>query len=161
MHVTIEDQLHLDAQPPAVWEAIEDREAHAGWHPFVTGMEGEHRLGAERRCAVVVGGKPGETRERCVEADPERAITWAIEGDTTGFSRMVSDWQAGFMLAADGDGTTVTARSTFRPRNVLVRALLPLIRRRFHRTQREILEALAQYLRDLVVSSPSSRTMRG
>jgi uncharacterized protein YndB with AHSA1/START domain len=161
MHVTIEDQLHLDAEPPDVWTAIQDPDAHAAWHPFVTCIEGTHRLGDERRCAVLVGSKPGQTRERCVEADRERTIMWAIEDDTTGFSRMVSDWRAGFTLAADGHGTAVTARSTFRPRNVLVRALVPLIRRRFHRAQRDILDGLAQYMRGLAVSRPSSRTTLG
>ena len=55
----------------------------------------------------------------------------------------------------------VTARSMFRPRNVLVRATLPLIRRRFHRVQREILDGLGQYVCGLAVSRPSSRTTRG
>jgi uncharacterized protein YndB with AHSA1/START domain len=144
--VTIEDLLRVRAEAPDVWKAIEDTEAHTAWHPYVTRIEGAHRPGAERRCSVLVGSRTGETRERCVEAEPERTITWVIEDDTTGFSRMVTDWRAGFTLAADGDGTTVTARSTFCPRNHLVRALLPLIRRRFHRAQRDILEALEQFV---------------
>jgi uncharacterized protein YndB with AHSA1/START domain len=144
--VTIEDRLRVEADPLAVWSAIEDPAAHAAWHPYVTRIAGEHRAGAERRCSVLVGRRTGETRERCIEAQPERTITWAIEHDTTGFSRMVSDWRAGFTLTRDDGATTVTARSAFRPRNLLVRAMLPAIRRKFHHTQRDILEGLRRSL---------------
>jgi hypothetical protein len=40
--------------------------------------------------------------------------------------------------------TIVTAESCFRPRNVIVRAMLPVIRHRFHRTQRSILRGLIE-----------------
>jgi hypothetical protein len=43
--------------------------------------------------------------------------------------------------------TVVAAESTFEPNNPLVRAMVPIIRRRkFHRTQRVILAALKQSL---------------
>jgi uncharacterized protein YndB with AHSA1/START domain len=154
--VTIEDRLHMRAAAPDVWRAIEDPTAHAAWHPYLTAIAGEHRVGETRTCSVLIGGKPGKTRERCIEAEPERSITWAVEHDTTGFSRMVSDWRAGFTIAPGGDGTAVTARSAFRPRNLAVRAMLPLIRRRFHRTQQDILEALARSVEATQPTSPVS-----
>jgi uncharacterized protein YndB with AHSA1/START domain len=144
--VTIEDEMRVDAPALEVWRAIEDPVAHADWHPYVVRITGEHRVGASRSCAVLVGKKTGETRERCLEADAQRAITWAIDHDTTGFSRMVADWQAGFSLLSQDDGTVVTARSVFRPRNLAVRAMTPLIRRRFHSTQRAILASLKRYV---------------
>jgi uncharacterized protein YndB with AHSA1/START domain len=144
--VTIEDAIRVDAQARDVWRAIEDPAVHADWHPYVVRITGEHQLAASRTCAVVVGKKTGETRERCLEADAPRAITWAIDHDTTGFSRMVTDWQAGFTLLPQDDGTVVTARSVFRPRNLAVRAMTPLIRRRFHSTQRAILASLKRYV---------------
>jgi hypothetical protein len=70
----------------------------------------------------------------------------AIGTDTTGFSRMVSAWRAGFWLEPNGSSTLVSARSVFEPRNVLIRAMLPAIRRRFHRTQRSILAGLKRSL---------------
>lgn len=144
--VTIEDAIHVDAQAREVWRAIEDPVAHADWHPYVVRIAGEHRLGASRSCAVLVGRKTGETRERCLEADAPRAITWGVDHDTTGFSRMVTDWQAGFRLVSQDDGTVVTACSVFRPRNLAVRAVTPLIRRRFHSAQRAILAGLKRYV---------------
>jgi uncharacterized protein YndB with AHSA1/START domain len=138
----IEDVTVIDAPADDVWQAIEDPARHAAWHPFVTAIAGEHRLGASRTCSVLVGNKEGETTEQCVQCDALRRITWTIEHDTTGFSRMVSDWQAGFRLETRDGSTVVTAESTFAANSVLVRVMAPLIRRRFHQTQKAILAAL-------------------
>jgi uncharacterized protein YndB with AHSA1/START domain len=142
--VRIEDERHIEAPPSEVWRAIEDPAAHAAWHPFVIAISGEHRTGGRRTCAVLVGKKTGEVRERCVEAEAERTITWLVEHDTTGFTRMASNPRTGFTLAPHEGGTLVTARSAFEPRNLAVRAVMPLIRRRFHATQRAILAGLAE-----------------
>jgi uncharacterized protein YndB with AHSA1/START domain len=142
--VRISDERLVQAPAEAVWAAIKDPSAHADWHPFVTAIEGEHELGAARACSVTVGGRAGATRERCVDLVPGRKIMWAIDDDSTGFSRMVSDWQAGFELAPEGDATRVTAVSLFRPRSVVLRLMTPLVRRKFHATQTSILAALAE-----------------
>jgi uncharacterized protein YndB with AHSA1/START domain len=141
--VRIIDETSVAAPPGAVWAAIEDPAAHARWHPFVTRITGEHRVGEVRECRVDLGRRHGETRERCIAAEAEREIAWQIEADSTGFLRLVTDWRAGFELKPDGAGQTqVVAASGFAPRTILVRPMLPLIRRKFHRTQREILAAL-------------------
>jgi uncharacterized protein YndB with AHSA1/START domain len=140
--VKIEDEIRIDAPAPEIWELIKDPTAHARWHPFLTEIRGGHGLGQVRTCTVLLGGKTGRTTERCVEDEEASRITWLIETDSTGFGRMVSDWRAGFALTGGDHGTAVTANSTFRPNNLLVRAMLPLIRHRFHRTQRAILNGL-------------------
>jgi hypothetical protein len=140
--VRIADQIVVDAPAPEVWRAIKDPARHADWHPFVTQISGEHRLGGTRTCSVVVGKKVGETRERCVEDDELRGIAWRIEEDSTGFGRMVTDWQSGFALEQRGGATLVTAHSEFRPKGVLVRLMSPIVRRKFHHTQRAILTGL-------------------
>ena len=140
--VRIADDVRVDASIDVVWHAIESPAAHARWHPYVTAIGGGHELREIRECSVLIGKKPGTTKERCVERDERARIIWAIEEDSTGFGRMVSGWRSGFSLI-ERDGTTmVTAESTFRPNNVLVRAMLPLIRRKFHQTQRAILHGL-------------------
>ena len=144
--VRIEDTLAIDVSAPEVWHALKDRAAHARWHPFVTEIAGEHSLGQVRTCSVLVGSKHGETKERCVVEEPANRIAWSVEEDSTGFGRMVSNWRAGFSLTERGDATVVAAESTFEPNNVLVRAALPLIRRKFHQTQRAILAALKESL---------------
>jgi uncharacterized protein YndB with AHSA1/START domain len=141
--VRIVDEIALNAPPGVVWAAIEDPAAHAGWHPFVTRISGEHRLGARRACEVEHGKRQGETRERCIARESERRIAWRIEEDSIGFLRLVSDWTAGFELRPDGSATTlVTAESVFRPKSLLVWPVIPLVRRKFHETQRTILGAL-------------------
>jgi uncharacterized protein YndB with AHSA1/START domain len=140
--VRIEDEVVVDAPAEEVWAAIEDPAAHASWHPFVTGITGEHSLGATRRCAVAIGKKTGETSECCIEHEPERRIAWRIEEDSSGFLRMVSDWTAGFGLESRDGGTIVRAESVFQPRNVLVRLMLPMVRRKFHGAQQAILAGL-------------------
>lgn len=141
---TITDEALIRAPRAAVWEAIQNPAEHARWHPYVSQIDGEHQLGQTRQCAVLVGKKEGHTRERCVEYEPGRRITWAIEEDSTGFGRMVSGWCAGFSLQERDGATAVSAESRFRPRNIAVRAMPPLIRVKFHKTQREILRGLAQ-----------------
>jgi uncharacterized protein YndB with AHSA1/START domain len=144
--VRIEDQIVVPVPPEALWELIADPKAHAAWHPFITEITGEHGLGKVRRCSVLVGGKEGHTTERCVVESSRQEIGWAIEEDSTGFGRMVSDWTSGFRLEARNGGTVVTAWSGFRPRSPLLRLLMPLVRRRFHRTQRQILAGLRDSL---------------
>lgn len=142
--VRIADELRLDAPIDVVWHAIEDPAAHARWHPFVSTIAGGHELHEVRSCSVQVGKKEGTTKERCVEREEGARIVWAIEEDSTGFARMVSGWRSGFGLAERDGATVVTAQSTFRPKNVLVRGMLPLVRRRFHQTQRAILRRLQE-----------------
>jgi uncharacterized protein YndB with AHSA1/START domain len=144
--VRIADEVRVEAPSAAVWQAIEDPVAHARWHPFVTEIVGRHELDQVRTCSVLMGKRRGETRERCVEHGRGRRIAWAIEEDSSGFGRMVSGWSAGFTLAPTGESTLVIAESTFRPRNLLVRAMLPMIRHKFHQTQQAILRGLKDSL---------------
>jgi hypothetical protein len=70
---------------------------------------------------------------------------WTVEQDSSGFSRMVSDWRTGFSLEPQGSDTTrVTAQSLFTPRSP-ARLMMPVIRRKFHQTQRAILGGLKQH----------------
>ena len=142
--VRIVDELRLDAPIDVVWHTIEDPAAHARWHPFVSAIAGGHELHDVRSCSVRVGAKHRTTTERCVERAEGARIAWAIEEASSGFGRMVSDWRSGFSLTEDGGATVVTAHSTFRPKGVLVRAMLPMIRRKFHKAQKVILRALQE-----------------
>src|SRR5258708_4190700 len=120
---------------------------HVAWHPFATRIDGDHTLGAVRTCTVQIGRKPGTTRERCTSYREANTIMWAMEYDSSGFSRMVADWQTGFRLTAqDPDGATrVQAISQFRPKGPMLRVMMPVIRRKFHQPQRAILDGLRQH----------------
>jgi len=143
VQVHIADEVVVNAPTPTVWREIKDPALHTEWHPFVTQISGEHSLGATRSCAVLLGKKAAETKERCVAEDDERRLAWKIEEDTSGFLRMVTDWTAGFRLEpADAGATRVIAESDFAPKNALVRLMMPMVRRKFHGAQRAILAGL-------------------
>ncbi len=151
--VEIKDQVVVNASGSEVWEAIRDPSLHADWHPFVDSIRGEHAPGASRRCTVRVGKKAGETEEHCAAFEEERRILWQIDEDSTGFLRLVSDWTAGFVLEPAGsDATRVTAQSVFERKNPLLVLMLPMIRRKFHRTQQAILTGLKQFVEKRRVS---------
>lgn len=95
---------------------------------------------------MIVGKKAVETKERCVEEEKASRIAWAIEEDSTGFGRMVSGWRASLALLQRDGATLVTAESAFQPDNMHVRAMLLVIRRKFHHTQRAILSGLKESL---------------
>lgn len=142
----ITDEVVVKAPAGRVWKAIQDPGEHVAWHPFATRIDGEHALDSVRECSVLLGNKPGRSRERCCAYDEGSAIMWAVEQDGSGFSRMVADWQTGFSLHAQGpDETRVRAHSQFRPRP-LVRIVMPVIRRTFHQTQRTILDGLRRHV---------------
>lgn len=140
--VRIEDQITVGAPPGAVWQAIKDPTAHAAWHPFIESISGEHARGATRACVVEVGKKTGHTKEVGVEEEAGRRMVWRIDEDSSGFLRLVSNWRAGFRLAPADGGTNVIAESIFEPKNMLVRLMLPMVRRKFHGAQRAILAGL-------------------
>lgn len=144
--ITIQDTVTVNASVNKVWEAIKNPVSHAEWHPMVTRISGEHKLGAVRKCDVNVGNKPGYTEERCSVYDEGRKIIWSIEKDSTGFSRMVSNWTAGFSLKQSGSAILVTAESNFQPRNFFVRLMMPMIKSKFHKTQQTILNSLKQFV---------------
>jgi Polyketide cyclase / dehydrase and lipid transport len=142
----ITDEVVVKAPAGWVWKAIQDPGEHVAWHPFATRIDGEHALGGVRECSVLVGKKPGTTRERCSDYDEGSKIMWAVEQDSSGFSRMVADWRTGFSIEPQGpDETRVRAHSLFRPRP-FVRVMMPVIRRKFHQTQRAILDGLRQHV---------------
>jgi carbon monoxide dehydrogenase subunit G len=141
--VHIVDEAVVQAPADAVWKELEDPGRHAAWHPFVTGISGDHQLGAARSCEVELGRKRGKTREVCVTREEGARLAWRIDEDSSGFLRLVTDWRAGFRLEpVAAAATRVTAESTFTPRNRLVRLMLPAVRRKFHQAQRAILGAL-------------------
>lgn len=145
--IKIVDELVIKAPADKVWEAIKNPAIHAKWHPFVTHIGGEHKLGAVRKCDVIVGGKAGKTQERCALYQEGQEIGWQVEKDTTGFSNMVSDWIGGFSLESKkANSTQIIAQSTFLPKNFFVRLIMPFIKMKFHQTQKKILSGLKEYV---------------
>jgi len=143
----IKDEVVLRAPLDRVWQAIHDPREHASWHPMITNIVGEHALGRVRKCDVLVGKKPGLTEKRCVSYDEPHRIIWSIEQDSSGFSRMMSEWKAGFTIAEENPGATrVIAESLFEPKGWVVRVMRPVIRHKFHQAQQTILRGLQEHV---------------
>jgi hypothetical protein len=123
--VRIADGLRSTRRSASCWRAIADPAAHARWRPFVTTIAGGHELHRIGWCSVQVGKTKGSTKESCVEREEGARTAWAIEEDSTGFGRMVCGWRSGFSLAQRDGATIVTAHSTCRPNDLVVRAMLP------------------------------------
>jgi hypothetical protein len=71
-------------------------------------------------------------------------MAWLVENSTA-----LAGWsptRARFALTKHGDATVAAAESIFEPNNLLVRAMLPMIRRKFHEIQRTILASLKESL---------------
>jgi Polyketide cyclase / dehydrase and lipid transport len=137
------DTIEVTQGRDEVWASIRDPQVHAGWHPLLRSIQGDHALGATRTCIVDMGGKEARAVERCTTYVEGREIGWTVEEDSTGFTRMVSDWSSGFRLENGPEGRTrVTAWSRFTPRTLAARLMVPVIRMKFHGVQRKILGAL-------------------
>jgi uncharacterized protein YndB with AHSA1/START domain len=148
---TLTDTTTIAAPVDQVWAAIENPDRHAHWHPFVQQIDGDHHANSVRTCTVLIGTRRATTVERCTERLDGRKLGWRIESDTTGFSRMVSGWAAGFTIEPDGpDKTRVLAESVFTPAKLSAHVLRPILRRKFHQTQRTILASLKQYVEEAV-----------
>jgi hypothetical protein len=117
----ITDEVIVQAPAERVWKAIQDPGEHVAWHPFATRIDGEHALGAVHQCTVLPGGKPSTTEERCSAYAEGSAIMWTVEQDSSGFSRMVTDWSS-------------------------ARPMMPMIRRKFHQAQAAILDGLKEHV---------------
>jgi hypothetical protein len=88
------------------------------------------------------GKKTGETTERCVEHDDERDITWDDRGRLNRIRpdglRLAVRLRAGAARGRDGRHGAERVSATASA----VRAMIPVIRRKFHQTQRAILAEL-------------------
>lgn len=74
---TIETDIHVDADPAAVWETLVDFESYPEWNPLITRASGTVAAGERLRVRVEPPGLPGQTfRPRVLAVDPERRLRW-------------------------------------------------------------------------------------
>ena len=152
-------EIVVSAPPEAVWEVLEDSGANLPrlW-PMVTHCEidGKERVGAVRTCSVELMGKTGRTVERCIESVPNRRLAHAVDDDSFGFSRLLSDFWFVFVLEPVRSGETrVRVESHFDPRGLRGRIMSALmIKRKF----REIRETALANLSLLAAVAPAGAT---
>jgi uncharacterized protein YndB with AHSA1/START domain len=133
----------VEAPAQRVWELLVDSETYLPqlW-PMVKAARidsgGRERVGALRRCDVVLDGKEGWTVERCLECVPGRRLAHTIESDSFGFSRFLRDFWFAFDLEAErADRTIVRVETHYEPGNLVGRLMSVVAMRRRFRGIRE------------------------
>ena len=106
---------------------------------MTSGRRGCAYLNAESISVVPVGTDDHTDKEG------KNEVARRIPPASDGWSRAGG---LGFSLAERDGATIATAHSTFHPNNLLVRAMLPMIRRRFHQTHQAILRGLQDAVED-------------
>jgi uncharacterized protein YndB with AHSA1/START domain len=142
------DELLVAAPVERVWAILTDSRRLPEWAPpveAVTGCEDEEAPGATRRCAVRIGGRPGEMVERCVEAVPLRRLSYVVDEDSFGFARRFADYGFTLSLTPCDGGTAVALQTFYDARGPFGAAMdTLLLRRQLGRVRRELLAGLAR-----------------
>ncbi len=152
-------EIMIDAPPERVWAILEDSAANLPrlW-PMVKScaIDGKERVGVVRTCDVEFAGRNGQTIERCIESVPNRKLSHAIEDDSFGFSRMLSDFWFSFVLEPHSDATRVRVETHFEPKGFRGRLMSALmIKRKF----REVRETALRNLKRLAESPSEVREL--
>lgn len=125
------DEILIDASPDRIFAILEDGQRLPDWTSVISTTGTRETVGAVRECDVDLDGKRGSVVERCVESLPPQRIAWAMERDTFGFSRLVSDFGFSFTLEPAGDGWTRVRNETYyRSKGPFAAAMNALIMRR-------------------------------
>lgn len=109
------DEILIETPPHRVFAILDDARRLPEWTSVISTSGNRETVGAVRECEVDLDGKRGNVVERCIEANPPRRIAWAMEQDTFGFSRLVSDFGFSFTLERAGDGATRVQRDLLPP----------------------------------------------
>lgn len=142
------NEILITATPAEVFAVLEDTARvpeymHAVKHVDAAGGRRE-QVGASRRCQVELEGKQGEVVERCIELEQNTRISFLVERDTFGFSKMFEDFGFSFLLHPTDNGhTQVTIEGFYREKNLLARLMNALLmRRKLHQLRAGILTQL-------------------
>ncbi len=149
------DEILIDASPHEIFAILEDSQRLPEWTSVLSSTGSREMPGAVRECEVDLDGKRGSVVERCIESNRPRYIGWAMEQDTFGFSRLVSDFGFSFTLKPAGDGKTRVRNETYyKTRHPLAAAMnATVMRRKFRGARRRWLANLKRLSEDATVRS--------
>lgn len=124
------DEVLIQAKAEQIWKILEDSTFLPQWAPMVKSTTGKtERVGSVRTCQVEWEGRKDEVTERCIEAIPNRKITWIMEQGM--MTKMFSKIQFGFDLEPkNGGATLVRLGFLYEPKNLLARLMYSLMMRR-------------------------------
>ena len=138
------------AKPDTVWAILMDAKKLHLWVPAVDSVErcdenGE-KLGSVRVCNAKLGGRPGTIVERVTDLQEMRSITYSVDQDSFGMSKMFAHYSFRLSLQEKGGGTRITNETFYTPKNLLYSLMNVLfLKRQFSAVVDGILKGLADY----------------
>lgn len=146
----VERSVWIDATPKSVWAVLEDSAQLSRWAPPVQCVEAHdasERVGSARTCAVTMGGREGTMVERCVGRVDERELSYRVDEESFGMTKMFADYGFRIRLAPERDGTRVSIETFYSPRNVFYGAMnVLMMRRRFGTVVDGLLDGLRRHV---------------
>ncbi|WP_290651544.1 SRPBCC domain-containing protein [Aquisalimonas sp.] len=140
MRREIVTEIHIQADPLAVWAVLLDFRAYPEWNPFIRSISGEADTGARLDVTIEPPGlRPMRFRPQVLRAMPARELSWLGRLGVPG----LFDGEHRFMLEADEErgGTRLLHREKFSG------ILLPLMWWLTARATRRGFEAMNQALK--------------
>lgn len=122
------------ASVDAIWAVLMDSTKLPLWAPPVKGVESCSSLGegvgAVRVCRASLAGRQGTIVERVLDMEEKSHITYVVDEDSFGMSKMFSGYGFRWSLTPQGAGAQVTIESFYAPRNPLSALMNWLVMRR-------------------------------
>lgn len=150
-------EILVKAKPEQIWAVLEDSTLLPQWAPMVKSTTGKtERVGSVRTCQVEWEGRKDQVVEQCVEAIPNKKITWVMEqGMMTKMFSKINFW---FILEhRDSNTTSLQLGFLYQPRTLLARLMYFLMmRRKFGQLRQSLLKNIKDFVEQR--SAKSSRT---
>ena len=106
----VQCQTAIAAPVEEVWAIVQDSTLLPQWmpnvdHTVITTTQ-SRAVGEIRQCDVSLSGRSGQLVEQCVEFAPLQKISFKVQHDSFGFSRLISDLGYAMVLKANGPNNT-------------------------------------------------------
>ena len=141
------NSIDIHAPMETVWSILVDPNKLHEWAPMVLESHGDKEaLDAMRHCKVELNNVIGSVVKHCIDFEAPERVSWIIEEDSFGLSRLLRDFGFDFHLEALEPTRTLLVCSTFyAPRNLAGTIFNPLLFVwRFRKIRLEMLDNIKQ-----------------
>jgi hypothetical protein len=122
------------ASVDAIWAVLMDSSKLPLWAPPVEGVDScDHSgegVGSVRVCRASLAGRQGTIVERVLDMQEKSHITYVVDEDSSGMSKMFSGYGFRLSLASLDAGAQISVESFYTPRNPLYALMNWLVMKR-------------------------------
>ena len=164
VHPSGKKQLTRSILSPAsldsIWKVLVDTSKLPHWAPPVESLErcegsGE-TIGAVRVCKVSLAGRSGTIVERIVDMKERSYITYVVDDDSFGMSKMFADYAFRLSVCQEREQTRITSETFYTPRNPIYTLMnLLIMKRQFSAVVDGILDGLSNYASTAAMHNPA------